>query len=231
MTKIQNTKQNPFRTWMIGFLNLFSPPSASRRRGRGNSKLEIRNFERGFTLIEMVVAIGIFSVIVISAIGIELGVANAQLKANGIQSILDNIRFSLELITKEMRTGTSYSITQNCTTRLSANSGPEITFTTSTGQTRVYFLDAATGLVMRATTAIGPADCDGLTKKVQPFTADDVAIQSLNFQTFGNTFGPNDGQPWILVTLSVSSKEPKYQFDSSMNLQTMIVQRYRDIQQ
>ena len=69
----------------------------------------------GFTLLEMVISIGLFSVLVIASIGITLGVSNAQLKAASLQVIQDNVRFSLELITKELRTGSNYkSVALSC---------------------------------------------------------------------------------------------------------------------
>ena len=183
-------------------------------------------FNEGFTLLEMVIAMGIFSVVMISAIGIMLGVSNSEIKANGIQSILDNVRFSLELITKEMRTGSNYVLSTNC-----APSGSEITFTTSLENPRTYFLDSTTSHIMRAIVPITSSDCNGISGKVQPFTADDVLIQALDITTHGTAIGPTDGQPWITMHLKVKSKDVKYQLTSSMDLQTTIVQRFRDIQQ
>lgn len=185
----------------------------------------LRTSRQGFTLLEMVVALGIFSVIVVTSIGIMLGVANSQIKASNIQAILDNVRFSLELITKEMRTGNNYQLTTTC------SPGSEIKFQTSLGSTRVYYLYAPTNTIMRATSAISSLDCDGSTGVSQPFTSDEVIVQKFDTATQGTTVGPNDGQPWITIFLRVKSKNPKYEYASSMDLQTTIVQRFRDIQQ
>ena len=179
------------------------------------------SFKKGFTLLEMVVSVGLFSIIVTTAISIMLQVSNAQLKASGVQTILDNIRFSLELITKEIRTGNSYAANSTC--------AAGIKFKTSLNEDRVYYLDIPTKIVMRATAAITPADCDGLSGVVQPFTSEDVEISRLDFQIKGQNLGPDDGQPWVIVNLAGKSKGPKYQLDSSVNLQTAIVQRIRDL--
>lgn len=182
------------------------------------------HFKKGFTLLEMIISIGIFSVLVIASIGITLGISNAQIKAQNIQFVLDNIRFSLELITKEMRTGTNYALTANC-----APFGSEISFITSTGQERVYFLDAGGGIIWRARVPITSADCEN-PSRVSPFTSEEVMVERLNFtELYGQVPGGTDGQPRITIALTVTSRSPKLQLQSSMNLQTTIVQRLRDL--
>ncbi|MDP3710121.1 MAG: prepilin-type N-terminal cleavage/methylation domain-containing protein [bacterium] len=183
--------------------------------------IEILKSSKGFTLLEMIISIGLFSVIVTTAISVMLQVSNAQLKASNVQTILDNIRFSLELITKEMRTGNSYAVNSAC--------GTGIAFKTSLNEDRAYFLDASTKTVMRATLTPTPADCDGVSGIVQPFTSEDVEIDRLDFQIRGQTSGPDDGQPWVVINLSGKSKGTKYQLDSSLGLQTTITQRIRDL--
>ncbi len=182
-----------------------------------------KNNNSGFTLLEMVVAIGLFSIIVTAAIGITISVANAQIKAGNIQDILDNIRFSLELITKELRTGNTYVASSIC------SPGAEISFINSNGQPRIYYLYGPTKIIMRATETILVADCDGSTAKSSPFTSEEVIVENLSFQVRGATSGPDDGQPWILINLRVKSTSPKYELDSSMNLQTVVTQRLRDL--
>ncbi|MBI2054994.1 MAG: hypothetical protein HYT39_02760 [Candidatus Sungbacteria bacterium] len=68
----------------------------------------------GFTLLEMIVSLGMFSVLIIASIGVILGVSRAQTKTANLQTIQDNIRFSMELITRELRTGSDYSLTTFC---------------------------------------------------------------------------------------------------------------------
>jgi len=65
---------------------------------------------RGFTLIETIVATGLFALLALTAVSIMLSVVKAQTSVQRIQSAIDNIRFSLELITKEMRVGTGYRL-------------------------------------------------------------------------------------------------------------------------
>jgi len=187
---------------------------------------DFHNFSKncGFTLLEMVISFGIFSVLVVSAIGITLAVSNAQIKSSNVQNILDNIRFSLELITKEMRTGNSYQLTSKC-----AAPNSEISFTTAIGESRTYFLNSTTGTVMRAKVSITNADCND-TSKVKALTAEEVLVERLNFTELrGQAAGPADGQPRTTITMRVRSRSPKIELESSLDLQTTVVQRLRDL--
>lgn len=179
-------------------------------------------FRAGFTLLEMVISIGIFSVIVMTAISIMIQVSRVQIKASNLQTILDNVRFGFELLTKELRTGTGYGSNSIC--------GPGIGFKNSFGEDRVYYLDLGTKTIMRSLANVGPADCGGNNPVIQPLTSEDIEVNRLDFQIHGQNSGPGDGQPWLTINLEAKSKSPRYQLDSSINLQTTIVQRLRDLQ-
>ncbi len=64
--------------------------------------------QRGFTLIEMIVSLGVFSVVVTTAVGamLVLIATNQQLQAE--QSVMTNLAFALDTMTREMRTGYNY---------------------------------------------------------------------------------------------------------------------------
>lgn len=185
------------------------------------SQLQYKN-QAGFTLLEMVVSIGIFSVVVITAIGIMINVSNGMTKAANIQAVQDNIRFSLELMTKEMRTGGNFSLTSVC-----GPAGSEISFDATSGR-RIYFLDVANKQIMRAKTDITASDCNGNTGKVTPFTANEVFVDRLHFVLHGTVVGPTDGQPAITIVLTTRSKSKKIQLETSMSIQTTVIQRLRD---
>ena len=59
--------------------------------------------------------------------------------------------------------------------------------------------------------------------------ADEVSVERLRFQIGGTAQGPGDGQPWIMVAVGISSKGGKRAFVSRMDLETMVVQRLRDL--
>ena len=64
---------------------------------------------RGFTLIEMIIALGIFTAIILLSIATILSLNTAQKKAINLQNVHDNIRFALETMAKEIRRGNNFS--------------------------------------------------------------------------------------------------------------------------
>lgn len=178
--------------------------------------------KNGFTLLEMVISLGIFSVLVISAIGVTIGVSNAQLRASQVQAIQDNIRFSLELITKEMRTGSSYRLS-NIGLGCNGIAGAEISFQTSLDEPRTYFLDTAAKTLKVIKT--GSANC----AEAVPFTAEDVEVERFIIRISGAETGPDDGQPRATISLKVKAKDARLQEGSSMDLETTVIQRFRDL--
>ncbi len=73
----------------------------------------------GFTLIEMIVSLGVFSVVVTTAVGafLVLIATNQQLQSE--QSVMTNLAFALDTMTREIRTGYNYY----CAGRPNYNSG------------------------------------------------------------------------------------------------------------
>ncbi|OGF74441.1 hypothetical protein A3J56_00390 [Candidatus Giovannonibacteria bacterium RIFCSPHIGHO2_02_FULL_46_20] len=63
---------------------------------------------RGFTLIEMTVAVGVFAILASLSVGSLLMLTSAQKKAATLQSVQDNLRFALEVMTKDARFGDQY---------------------------------------------------------------------------------------------------------------------------
>lgn len=64
--------------------------------------------QRGFSLIEIIVSLGVFSVVITIAVGalLMLVAANAQLQSE--QVVMTNLSFALDSMTREIRTGTDY---------------------------------------------------------------------------------------------------------------------------
>lgn len=69
----------------------------------------IKNKKRGFTLVEMLVAIAVFMIVMTVAVGSLISIIDANRKAQAIKNVVNNINFALESISKDMRVGTKYS--------------------------------------------------------------------------------------------------------------------------
>jgi prepilin-type N-terminal cleavage/methylation domain-containing protein len=62
----------------------------------------------GFTLIEMIVSLGVFSVVVTTAVGAVLMLIATNQQLQGEQSVMTNLSFALDTMTREMRTGYNF---------------------------------------------------------------------------------------------------------------------------
>lgn len=71
-------------------------------------RLRPRPKQSGFTLIEMIVSLGVFSVVVTIAVGALLILIASNRQLQDEQSILSNLSFALDSMTRDIRTGTHY---------------------------------------------------------------------------------------------------------------------------
>ncbi|MFH1402347.1 MAG: type II secretion system protein [Patescibacteria group bacterium] len=65
-------------------------------------------FQTGFTLVEMIVAVALFSIVMVIAMGALLNVLNASQQSQSIQTAVNNLNLAMEMMTREIRTGYDY---------------------------------------------------------------------------------------------------------------------------
>lgn len=112
-------------------------------------------YQAGFTLIEMMISITVFLVIVVAGMGAVLQANALHQQSSEMRSILDNLSFMMDDMSRNLRTGSNYHcITSlpdgNMTTAKSCSSGLGIAFTdVKSGATFVYTIQS--GNVMRST--------------------------------------------------------------------------------
>ena len=73
--------------------------------------MKIRVFKKekyGFTLIEMLVAVGLFTVVIVITLTAILSIIDFQRKVTAFQNIQNNLNFALEVISKDLKTGDKY---------------------------------------------------------------------------------------------------------------------------
>lgn len=61
--------------------------------------------QKGFTLIEMMVSVSIFAIVLVVALGSILTILDSNRKARTLTEVMNNLNFSLESITRSMKTG------------------------------------------------------------------------------------------------------------------------------
>ncbi len=155
--------------------------------------------KKGFTLIEMIVAVGVFTVAITIILASFLNITDIQRKTAAIRTINDNLNFSLETMMREIRSGTSYSI---------GGGGTSLSIINNHKEDVVYSLDSATNQIMRQVD-VGP---------LVSLTAPEVKITKLFF-VVNNSFQP-------IVTIIVNGETGENERTKSVfNLQTTISQR------
>ena len=147
---------------------------------------------KGYTLIELIVAMGLFSLIMLLASGAYLILIGANRQAQAISTGIDNLSFALESMTRSIRTGTNYNCggLGDC-----PNGANSFSLTDDNGTSVTYSLVGSTIQKMTGNTA-------------STLTDPSVTISSLTFYAFGTHPAPTDYQQarvTIIVSGTVSS--------------------------
>lgn len=71
---------------------------------------------RGFTLLELIVSVGLFSIIMLIVTSAYLTMVDLDRKAKATSDVMTNLSFVVESMGREIRTGTNYQCSTNGTT-------------------------------------------------------------------------------------------------------------------
>ena len=198
---------------------------------RSRGELARLNFAKknlgGFTLIEMIVAIGVFSFMIVVVLGSLLMVINAQRKAFYIRQAQDNARFALERMAREIRL-TQVSTNPRITT---ANGGNDITFVNSKGQTITYsYIAVGTSKRIDRYREYGASEtsdaCDAKfnppASRNCPLTDEqNLKIDGVQFVLSGQD--PTDKlQPKVTIIMRVNATDPRGRLITTLDMQTTV---------
>ncbi|MEI6528759.1 MAG: type II secretion system protein [bacterium] len=78
-------------------------------------KIISANVSNGFTLVELMVAVAIFTIVATTAGSALMGIISANKKARSIQSAMNDVNLALESVSKDMRMGTDYECSSSDT--------------------------------------------------------------------------------------------------------------------
>ncbi len=195
----------------------------------------------GFTLIEMLVALSLFTIVVTIAVGAFLSLIGASKSVQGEQSVITTLTFVLDSMTREIRTGTNY----HCDDATTLRTG---TFSTSssrdcvTGDDGVSFIEAGTSVTSGASSRRiayyfdTTSATNTIMRKVgngtpQSIVSDGITVTDAQFFVTGvNRLGDGSGsdtdaiQPTVTIIL-----EARDENGATTTLQTSVTQRELDI--
>jgi len=177
------------------------------------------SIQKGFTLIEMLVSVAIFTFVMLIATSAIFTIVAANKKAESLRSVMDNLNFALESMTRNIRTGSAYSCLSggptggvgigNCT---NGESGFEFTSNQSNNAEIQYYLPSSgqnSGQIM---------EVQGIGSAV-PITASEIKISSLEFYLVGS--GKDGLQPRVLMTVigaaGVGSTQTQFKIQTTLS--------------
>lgn len=146
--------------------------------------------KQGFSLIEVIVSLGLFAVVMTIALGALFMVIAANRHAKAIKLVVNNVNIAVEGMTRELRVGSEYCAVSSGSCNSSSGGSSQIYFTTDKGESALYRLDTGTDSIKRQ---IGSGPFFDL-------TGSDVDITDLKFYIQGTNTG--DGiQPFVTVVV------------------------------
>ena len=188
---------------------------------------------RGFTLVEMIVSVALFSVVMLVSVSALLALVNANRKAQALQSVMNNLNIALDGMVRSARMGVNYHGAGGdslCggfdfpTPHDCVNGGAMLAFQpygkTEADPRWIYIYDPVTHRLEKST--------DGTVGSAVPITAPEVTIDDLKFYVVGTTRG-DPIQPKILIVIKGSAGVTGSTARTTFHIQATSVQRVLDL--
>lgn len=157
--------------------------------------------ESGLTMIEIMVAVSIFGLVIGIVIGTFVLALSSQRRIIALRNTEDNIRFTIEAMAKEIKTGKNFS-----------GGGNSISFTNARGEAISY----------RLSSNIIEKSSDGGVN-YSAVTGTEVTVNYSNYYLMGQAAG--DGlEPRVTITIGITSSVGSQTAD--LKIQTTISERF-----
>ena len=211
--------------------NQLSAFSFQKMRARLNSllKADSRKLTAGFTLVEMIVAVALFAVVMLVAVGALLSLTGANRKAQALQSVMNNLNIALDGMVRNVRMGTSYHCgagtqpVRDCVNGDTSFAFQPFCDPSTCDQASqgfwIYSYDPSTKRIYRSESGGPPV----------PITAPEVSIESMTFYVVGTTRG-DATQPKVLVVIKGEAGALGGKTQTTFHIEATAVQRELDVQ-
>ena len=166
---------------------------------------------KGFTLVEMLVAISTFMVVMLVAAGSLVSIIDGSNKAQSLKSAINNLNFALESMGKNIRVGTGYS-GETCSSLDSSCAG--ISFKSYKNDEYITYRFNNEAIER----CIGVSSVCSSGSTFTRLTAPEVKITDMKFYIRGNV------PQRVLITISGEAGN-KERLKTKFNLQTTVAQR------
>lgn len=197
----------------------------------GMTQTHTQTQQRGFSLIEVLVSLSVFTVVVTICVSTLYTLIEANSRARNSQSIATNLSFTLDNITREIRTGSDYYCandsgalpvdgenTNDC-------DGGGSVFAFNEGGQSLTGAESSRRIALRLSEgALQRRLGDGAWHDL---TSEDVTIETLRFYAEGTTRG--DGESPVVTILLSGVVGDEAVTETDFRIQTTIAQRLLDI--
>ena len=184
---------------------------------------------RGFTLVEMIVAVALFAVVMLVCVGALLSLVNANRKAQALQSVMNNLNIALDGTVRAIREGSAYNGSVGCTGG-NLGGGPndctggsnQLSFqpycNSTCDQPWVYTYDPVTKRLYKSVNGQSPV----------AITSPEVSIDDMEFYVVGTT-RKDPVQPKIVIVINGSAGAVGSSARTTFHIQATAVQRLLDL--
>lgn len=170
----------------------------------------------GFTLMEVMVSVSIFTIIVTIGIGSLLTVNKTLQKTRSERQAIDSFSYAVDTMTRRLRTGTNYESLDSSTISFNEQTG-EVNDDNGTGNIitfeRKYRPDSQFGYI-----EMTEKNSTGTILNIDEITPPEINIENFYVEVF-----KDGGQP--MAKLSIKAKMSNIKQDSIISLQTAVSQR------
>lgn len=194
----------------------------------------------GFSLIEVLVSLSIFTIVMTISIGVLMVLIDANARSQNTQTIMTNLSFALDSITREIRTGTDYYCgasaalpTSGQTTLNCINGGDAVSFNeggqslTEGASSRRIGIRLNNGTIERR---LGNGDGDANVNETTDWsamTSPGINVTDLRFFVTGATRADDQSPTVTLYIAGTAGVDDDAQ--GEFNIQTTVVQQLLDI--
>lgn len=179
-------------------------------------KYKITNNSKGFTLIEMVVVIGVMSLLLVAMTELFITIGSTYRSANSARKVTQDVRYALEAISREVRGAKSISVNHKADTNPN-----KITVTTQSGDKITFWCDncPTSGVIKMQKNADAAQNVVSTSSVVTTFEISDTEI--------AKECGPV--QPFFKLTITAETKEADSRGNKQkVSLNTLMTQRNYD---
>ena len=213
------------------------------KRKEDNYTGPTRNFTAGFSIVEMLVSVALFSMVVLLCVAALISLMDANKKARSLKIAMDNLTVVVDDMARDLRLGSKYfcqtvansnnpivwsagtNKVQDCVYTSDTNSGGQyVSFRDRYGKAAFFRLSGTTLQKKIAPTNWSLGYSDNLNSGYSTITSSDIRIDRFRFYVY-NTNESSGAQPHVVISIKGTAGISNPKTQTSFSLMTSGNQR------